>query len=89
MGVRIVVAEGKPIGLALRRFKKMVEREGVAWEIRRRAYFVDGTEVRRAKRFRKRFKTREAVLVAQMAGELPVASLAAARVKFWMQTGKP
>ncbi len=85
MGVRIVVAEGEPIGLALRRFKKRVEREGGFWEMRRRAYFVDGTQIRRAKRFQKRFKTRKTMLVAQMAGE----SLAEARAEFWRRTGKP
>jgi small subunit ribosomal protein S21 len=89
MGVRIVVGEREPIGLALRRFKKQLERQGVTWEMRRRAYFVEGTEVRRAKRFRKRFKAREAMLLAQMAGELPVASLVEARAEFWRRTGKP
>jgi hypothetical protein len=66
-----------------------LERERVPWEMRRRAYFVDGAQIRRAKRFRKRFKTREAVLFAQMAGELPVASLAEAHAEFWRRTGKP
>jgi ribosomal protein S21 len=89
VGVQIVVGEGEPIGLALRRFKKQLECEGVPREMRRRAYFVDSTQARRAKRLRKRFKTQEAVLVAQMAGELPVASLAAARAEFWRRTGKP
>jgi small subunit ribosomal protein S21 len=89
MGVRVVVGEREPIGAALRRFKKQLEWEGVPLETRRRAYFVDGTEIRRAKRFRKRFKAREAVLVAQMAGELPVASIAEAQREFWRRTGKP
>ncbi|MGP0069033.1 MAG: hypothetical protein ACLQGP_36210 [Isosphaeraceae bacterium] len=57
-------------------------------EIRRRACFIDGTQVRRATRFRKRFKTREAVLVAQISGKLPVASIAGARAEFWRRTGK-
>ena len=89
MGVRVVVGDGEPIGAALRRFKKQAERAGVPWEVRRRAYFVRGTEVRRAKAFRKRFGARKAALLAQMAGESPVASVAEARAEFWRRTGKP
>ena len=33
MGVRIVVGEGEPIGLALRRLKKQLEREGVRFNV--------------------------------------------------------
>ncbi len=89
MSVRVVVGDGEPIGAALRRFKKQTERAGMPWELRRRVYFVRGTEVRRAKEFRKRFKAREATLQAQMSGELPVASVAEARAEFWRRTGKP
>jgi small subunit ribosomal protein S21 len=89
MGVRIVVGEREPIGLALRRFKKLLERQGVLWEMRRRAYFADPSQARRAKRFRKRFKARKETLLAQRAGEQPVSSLAEATAAFWKQTGKP
>jgi small subunit ribosomal protein S21 len=89
MGVRIVVGEREPIGLALRRFKKLLERQGVTWELRRRAYFADASQARRAKRFQKRFKARKATLLAQMAGEQPVSSLPEAREAFWKRTGKP
>jgi ribosomal protein S21 len=41
MVVRIVLAEREPNGLALRRFKKLLERQGVTWEMRRRTYFAD------------------------------------------------
>jgi ribosomal protein S21 len=75
MGIRIVVAEREPIALALRRFKKLLERHGVAWEMRRRVYVADPTQVRRAKQFKKRFKARLATLMAKKAGEQPVASL--------------
>jgi small subunit ribosomal protein S21 len=89
MGVRIVLAEKEPIGLALRRFRKLLERNGTAWELRRRAYFISATWLRRAKRFKKRFKARNATLLAQMAGEQPTSSLEEARATFWKRTGKP
>jgi small subunit ribosomal protein S21 len=89
MGVRIVVGERELIGLALRRFKKLLERHGVTWEIRRRTHFADSPQRRRAKRFRKRFKARKATLLAQLAGEHPVSSLAEATKAFWKRTGKP
>jgi small subunit ribosomal protein S21 len=88
MGVRIVVAEREPIGLALKRFKRLLERHGVTRDVRRR-YFTDPTQGRRAKRFRKRFKARLATLLAQRAGKQPVASLAEAAKAFWKRTGKP
>jgi small subunit ribosomal protein S21 len=89
MGVRIVVAEREPIGLALKRFKKSLEREGVIREMWRRASFASPTQARRAKLFKKRFKARKATLLAQMAGERPVSSLAEATAAFWKRTGKP
>jgi small subunit ribosomal protein S21 len=89
MGARVVVGDGEPVGAALRRLKKRVEREGVAWEVRRRSYFVGGTELRRAKEFRKRFKAREAALVARMAAGLSGPALDAAKAAFWRRTGKP
>jgi small subunit ribosomal protein S21 len=89
MGVRIVVGEREPIGLALRRFKKLLQRQGVTWEMKRRAYFADPTQARRAKRFQKRFKARQTTLLAQRAGEQPVSSLAEATEGFWKRPGKP
>ena len=49
MGVRVVLAEQEPVGKALRRLKKLLEREGVTWEIRRLAPFVKATELCRAR----------------------------------------
>jgi len=59
------------------------------WALRRRAYFVRGTEIRRAKEFQKRFKTRKAALLDKMAGILPTASVEEAHAEFWRRTGKP
>jgi ribosomal protein S21 len=81
--------DGEPIGQALRRFKKLLAREGMLWELRQHAHFVDPTQLRRAKRFQKRFKARRATLLAQMAGEQPVKSLAETRAALWKRTGKP
>jgi small subunit ribosomal protein S21 len=89
MGVRIVVGDRESIELALRRFRKLLERQGVFWEMRRRRSFAHATHIRRAKQFRKRFKARQATLLAQQAGEQPVASLEEAKVRFWKSTGKP
>ena len=33
MGVRIIVADKEPIALALKRFKRSLERHGVNWEL--------------------------------------------------------
>jgi len=90
MGVRIVLADKEPIGLALRRVKKLLEREGVTWESKRRGSFVKPTQIRRAKKFRKKFKAREATLLAKMAGEQPTAASVSELVEsFWKKTGKP
>lgn len=89
MGVRIVLAQGESIGQALKRFRKLLERHGMSWELKRRKYFVKPSQVRRSKRFRKRFKARRAVLLAKMAGEQSRSSLADSVKAFWRNTGKP
>jgi ribosomal protein S21 len=89
MGVRIVVGEREPVGLALKRLKRSMQREGVSWEMRRRRYFIPATQARRAKRFQKRFKARKTTLLAQQSGKQPVGSLAEATAEFWRRTGKP
>jgi hypothetical protein len=57
--------------------------------MRKRVCFEDPTQARRAKRFQKRFKARQATLMAQKAGEQPVASLPEAGKRSWRRTGKP
>jgi ribosomal protein S21 len=90
MGVRIVVGEREPIGQALKRLRRSMQAEGVSWEMRRRRYFVPAAQDRRAKRFQKRFKARQATLLAQRAGEQPaVCPPAEAAAEFWRRTGKP
>jgi ribosomal protein S21 len=89
MGVRVVVGEREPIGLALRRFNKQLERAGVPGAMRRDVHFVEGTGIRRAKQFRTRFRAREAALLARMAAGLTGPALDAAKAEFWRRTGKP
>jgi small subunit ribosomal protein S21 len=89
MGVRIVLAEGESIGQALQRFRKLLERHGATWQLRRRRFYVKPTQTRRAKRFRKRFKARRATLLAKKAGEQSASSLAESTQTFWKKTGKP
>jgi small subunit ribosomal protein S21 len=88
MGLRIVLADREPIGLALRRFNKLLYRHGVMGEQRRRKYFIKPTGARRAKRFQKKFKARQATLFAKMNGLQPVSSLSEAIETFWRRTGK-
>jgi ribosomal protein S21 len=80
---------GEPLDQALRRFRKLVASSGLVWERRKHVHFVPPTQFRRAKRFQKRFKARRATLLAQKAGEQPVASLTEAVAVFWRRTGKP
>jgi ribosomal protein S21 len=89
MGVRIFLADKEPIVLALRRFKKLLERHGATWEMRRRQYFIKPTNGRRAKRFKKKFKARLATLQAKQAGEQSASSVSEAKRAFWVNTGKP
>jgi small subunit ribosomal protein S21 len=89
MGVRIVVADKEPIGAALRRFRKLLERSSFAYNLRRHEAFQKPTQERRSKAFKKRFKARRAILLAQTAGEQSVASLVEAHKAFWKKTGKP
>jgi ribosomal protein S21 len=90
MAVRIVLADKEPIRLALKRFKKHLERNGFAWEIRRRRAFVKKTKLRRAKKFKKRFKTRLATMQAKRVGEQPT-DLSASELlnAFRKKSGKP
>jgi hypothetical protein len=74
----------------LKRLKECLERHGVTWEINRRRQFRPASQIRRAKRFQKRFKARKATYLAQVAGEQPaLTTLHQAQEEFWKRTGKP
>jgi len=58
MALRMKVHDREPIGLALRRFKKLLERSGITHEMRIRRHFVPRTQLRRQKEYRKWQKAR-------------------------------
>jgi ribosomal protein S21 len=89
MGVRIVLTEGETIGQAFSGFRKLLERHGATREMRRHKYLIKPTQTRRAKKFGKRFKARQATLLAKIAGEQPVSSISESTESFWRRTGKP
>ena len=54
MPLRMRVHDREPIGAALRRFKKLLERSGVTKELRKRKYYEKPCEARRRAHLRKR-----------------------------------
>jgi small subunit ribosomal protein S21 len=59
------VHDREPIGLALRRFKKLLERSGLTKELRKRKYYEKPCEARRRAQQRKRSAIRKGKLEAQ------------------------
>ena len=53
MGLRMRVHEREPIGAALRRFKKLIERSGMKSELRSHEYYEKPCETRRRKEIRR------------------------------------
>ena len=62
MGLRMRVHDREPIGAALRRFKKLIERSGIRTEMKRSAYYEKPSE-RRRRSERKRPEYRAAMPV--------------------------
>jgi small subunit ribosomal protein S21 len=60
MPLRMRVHEREPIGLALRRFKKLLERSGIQRELRKRKYYEKPCEERRRALSRKQNAMRRA-----------------------------
>jgi len=58
--LRMRVHDREPIGLALRRFKKLLERSGVQKELRARQHYEKPCELRRRARLRKEKAARKA-----------------------------
>jgi small subunit ribosomal protein S21 len=65
MPLQMRVHEREPIGLALRRFKKLLERSGVTKELRKRKYYEKPCEVRRRAMLRKQSAIRKNRLQVQ------------------------
>ena len=53
MPLRMRVHDREPIGAALRRFKKLLERSGLTKELRKRKFFEKPCELRRRAKLRK------------------------------------
>jgi small subunit ribosomal protein S21 len=60
MPLRMRLYEREPIGVALRRLKKLLERSGLQKELRKRAHYEKPCEVRRRAKLRKRSAARKA-----------------------------
>ena len=60
MGLRMRIHDREPIGLALRRFKKLLERSGIQKELRKRKYYEKPCEARRRAELRKQSAIRKA-----------------------------
>ena len=60
MPLRMRVHDREPVGAALRRFKKLIERSGLVKELRKRRHYEKPSEVRRRAELRKRSAIRKA-----------------------------
>src|SRR5688572_5185437 len=60
MPLKMRVRDREPIGLALRRFKKLLERSGIQKELRKRKYYEKPCEARRRAELRKQSSIRKA-----------------------------
>jgi small subunit ribosomal protein S21 len=65
MSLRMRVHDREPIGAALRRFKKLLERSGMKKELRKRKYYEKPCEVRRRARLRKQSAIRKGKMEAR------------------------
>jgi small subunit ribosomal protein S21 len=60
MALRMRVHDREPIGAALRRFKKLLERSGLTKELRQRKHYEKPCEIRRRAKLRKQSAIRKA-----------------------------
>ena len=60
MPLRMRVHDREPIGAALRRFKKLLERSGLTKELRKRKHYEKPSEARRRAQLRKESAARKA-----------------------------
>jgi small subunit ribosomal protein S21 len=65
--LRMRVHDKEPIGAALRRFKKLIERSGMQKELRAHQHYEKPSEVRRRARIRKEKTARKGRLPIQAA----------------------
>jgi small subunit ribosomal protein S21 len=60
MPLRMRVHDREPIGMAIRRFKKLIERSGMQKELRARQHYEKPCELRRRAELRKQKQARRA-----------------------------
>ena len=65
MPLRMRVSEREPIGAALRRFKKLLERSGLTKEFRKRKFYEKPCELRRRAKMRKLSAIRKGKFLTQ------------------------
>src|SRR3954453_22426428 len=68
MSLRMRVHDKEPIGLALRRFKKLIERSGMQKELRAHQHYEKPSELRRRARLRKEKAANKARVKTGMGG---------------------
>lgn len=66
MSLRMRLFDKEPIGGALRRFKKLLERSGLQKELRKRRHYEKPSELRRRAKLRKQSAARKAAAMGQM-----------------------
>jgi small subunit ribosomal protein S21 len=69
MPLKMRVHDREPIGLALRRFKKLLERSGIQKELRKRKYYEKPCEARRRAELRKQSAIRKAKSMTARGGK--------------------
>jgi small subunit ribosomal protein S21 len=65
MGLRMRVHEREPIGAALRRFKKLIERSGMRRELRAHEYYEKPCEARRRQEANRKRAMKKAASLAR------------------------
>ena len=68
MPLRMRIHDREPIGAALRRFKKLLERSGLLKALRQRKYYEKPCELRRRAKLRKLSNIRKGVARAKTGG---------------------
>lgn len=68
MPLRMRVHDREPIGAALRRFKKLLERSGLTKELRKRRHYEKPCEVRRRTKLRKLSAIRKGKILEKTPG---------------------
>ena len=66
MPLRMRIYDREPIGMALRRFKRLLERSGVIKELRRRKYYEKPCEARRRTELRRLSAIRKGKALARI-----------------------